>query len=843
MRDGLYPGMTQTEIRRYSISIEIDFEGNSFSGVVSADCVFRAPSDRLELHSMDLEILECTTEAYIPLNHRSDDERNLLVIDLPVNKTSQRITITYRGVLGKEMAGLYRSRLGAGSCAVTQFEERDARRAFPCIDHPGRKSVFDISLIAPGGCSAIANTPAARIDSLDEGRKRYVFETTPPMATYLLFFGVGAFGYIEDTEGRVPIRVAGLEEKVESARGAIRYARDALDFLDSYTGVAYPLPKLDLIAVPDFAYGAMENFGAITYRENYLYLDPEAATLADIQGMANITAHEVAHMWFGDYVTPTDWSYVWLNEAFATYFGVLITDVNHPEWRYLELFVDGKESAMDRDSLYNTVPIEFEEGDFSEIDPSTAPIVYTKAGAILHMMRLNTGDGSFALGVREFLNRFAFGNANTDGFLEAFSSGAGAAASQMLEKWIRTPGLPMVYAERSGDTLLLEQSRFCYRSGDEISGSKETNAALWQIPVTLVAIDESGRRSEISSLLDGKSDSVALPSGTAAYKLNHDQRGYYRSSYARPDLAELISRAQELGNLDRAGLSRDLGAQHLAGMIPTPTLLDYLRNLTADEMSELPIRAALGVLGRCVDLLPGYADDATEIMVPLLSRVVDKIGVEPRPGERPGVARIRLDALWRLLRSGDEEIRTYLVDLFGRLDRFGRAESIEPDLVPLVLKTGAFEQLVDEGWFIRVIEEDSTSETLTKHVLGAIGWYPESRLDSILDYISTKVPARNRHVAVRSLVTNPGSQACLLPWIKRSVNEIRSLHMYAFASVVCSSLPTAGIGQVDETTEVSREAFGNRGIDGPLTMAIEQMIVLDAFVQRNAGPTSIGSAP
>ena len=270
------------------------------------------------------------------------------------------VEIDYTGAINDLMSGFYRSRYVVDGqtryLATTQFEERDARRAFPCVDHPAAKATFEIELLAPEGHIAIANTPVASTESQADGRTLFRFEPTPPMSTYLVYFAVGPFDVEVDTSWRVPISVAVSPGKAPQARQSLEYARKSISYLEELVGFEYPLGKLDSIGVSDFAFGAMENFGAIAYRENLLLTDESSTTRAEVESMMGVAAHEIAHMWFGDLVSPAGWRYVWLNEAFATYFGNLTADHWYPEWRTIARFATGAMSgAMSRDGLPGTV--------------------------------------------------------------------------------------------------------------------------------------------------------------------------------------------------------------------------------------------------------------------------------------------------------------------------------------------------------------------------------------------------------------------------------------------------------------------------------------------------------
>ncbi|HKJ84651.1 MAG TPA: M1 family metallopeptidase, partial [Spirochaetia bacterium] len=315
----------------YRLHLEPDLNSFTFTGTAT---IRFSPSDTapLALDAVDLAVQRCSLRdeaGPIEISWRLDDEK--LILEPATRPTGVcEVEIDYTGAINDLMSGFYRSRYVVDGqthyLATTQFEERDARRAFPCVDHPAAKAVFEIELLAPEGHIAIANTPVASTESQADGRTLFRFEPTPPMSTYLVYLAVGPFDVEVDTSWRIPIRVAVSPGKGPQARESLEYARKSITYLEELVGFEYPLGKLDSIGVADFAFGAMENFGAIAYRENLLLTDESSTTRAEVESMMGVAAHEIAHMWFGDLVSPAGWRYVWLNEAFATYFGNLTAD-------------------------------------------------------------------------------------------------------------------------------------------------------------------------------------------------------------------------------------------------------------------------------------------------------------------------------------------------------------------------------------------------------------------------------------------------------------------------------------------------------------------------------------
>ena len=372
----------------YDLLIKTDMSRFDFAGTLEFGCVAAEPVEFIELNCLELAVWRCwqyVDEQRQPCRFEYRPEQESLRIYLTAATAGPlRLQIEYDGRINDRMAGFYRSRYTfngtAAHIAVTQFQESDARRAFPCIDQPSAKARFHVALESPPELEAFSNMPVAAVTYQANGAKRVRFQQTPKMSTYLLFFGLGRFDRIQGGEDtRVwAMTIPGL---AAFADYGLRFGQKALAYCEDYYAIPFPLPKLDLLAVPDFAFGAMENWGAITFRENLLLNFPDQTSQAGKERICEVIAHEIVHQWFGNLVTPADWKFLWLNESFATYFGYGVVAHYHPDWDIWATFINGQtSSALDRDALQETFPIEIPGGEHVVINSSTAPIIYSKGG-------------------------------------------------------------------------------------------------------------------------------------------------------------------------------------------------------------------------------------------------------------------------------------------------------------------------------------------------------------------------------------------------------------------------------------------------------------------------------
>jgi len=412
----------------YTLRLEPDLDHFTFTGEAEIHLQGSAPSDRIILNALDLTIRTCTLVqdgTPRPCAFALVPEAEQLVVTLPTEASgSVRVRIAYSGEINNRMAGFYRSAYGSEHApqfiGVTQFQESDARRAFPCFDHPVHKATFAIEMRIDPDQTAVSNCAVADTRMLPGGKRRVRFAQTPKMSTYLVFWGVGGFKIAPDAlDPRV--RTVVLPGREAFAAYGLDFGRKALAFCEAYFAVAYPLAKLDLIAVPDFAYGAMENWGAITFRENLLLHDPSTTSRADEERICEVIAHEIVHQWFGNLVTPSEWKFLWLNESFATYFGFGVVAHHYPEWDTWHQFLNTMTApAMDRDALAETFPIEIPGGSHVVINAATAPIIYNKGGGLLRQIEGYIGSDLFRKGLRYYLEQHAYACASSRDLWEAF---------------------------------------------------------------------------------------------------------------------------------------------------------------------------------------------------------------------------------------------------------------------------------------------------------------------------------------------------------------------------------------------------------------------------------------
>jgi tricorn protease interacting factor F2/3 len=803
--------MTDIAPMLYRLRLTPDLERFTFEGRVEIHLCAAQPAAEIVLNAVDLAVWGCRllagTAPAVPCRFRVDPAREELAVLLPQPASGQLVVaVDYTGRINDRMAGFYRSRSTHGGeahvIAVTQFQESDARRAFPCMDHPGRKAAFEIELEVDRRLTAVSNTAIRAQELLENGRKRVIFERTPVMSTYLVFFGVGEFEVLQDPlDPRV--RALTLPGQQKHAGFGLEFGRIALQHSEAYFGIPYPLAKMDLIAIPDFAFGAMENWGAITFRENLLLHHPETTSKAGEERICEVIAHEIAHQWFGNLVTPADWKYLWLNESFATYFGYGVVAHHHPEWEIWPQFLAGTAAAaMARDGLKENVAIEIPGGEHLVINTSTAPIIYSKGASILRQVEGYIGAENFQAGLRRYLGAHAYGCAESRHLWEAFEAVSEKPVVALMQSWIGQPGFPLVTVRREPGALVLSQRRFSYLESDADQH--------WLIPINLALYDGAGRLRRLSVVFEGRQMRVPVDGEPVACKLNAGQTGFYRVAYADPaDLAALgrLVREKTLPPEDRWGLQDDLYARVLSGAVALEEYLDFLKFYQSED-AYLPLTSIAQHLGHAhLVVAPQRRRAIAALAGPWFEGVLGRIGFAPRPGEPQTAAILREQLLADALQYGVVTAENFLLKQFEGLRR---GAAVPADILRAVLQAAAWCGGAEAfAWLERRFRE-SVSEHERLIILAAMGMFrspPE--IARALDFVLAAVPARNQFMPLVAMASNPHAQALLWEWYAARVAEIEQFHPMLYERVVAAIVPACGLGRGDEVRAFFQD-YGRR---------------------------------
>lgn len=662
---------------RYDVELVPDLAAATFSGRVRILLDIDESVEHLVLNAAELEIQSCSVNGSAASFSLDEALERLEVTPaVPLLAGSASLEIAFTGILNDRLRGFYRSTyVGEDGTerviATTQMQSTDCRRAFPCWDEPDFKAVFGITLVVDNSLLAISNAPE-QSSTLDGGGRRVVrFEDTMVMSTYLVAMVVGPLSATApvDVDG-TPVRIVHIPGKESLTPFGMDAAVAGLRFFERFYGIPYPGRKIDLVALPDFAAGAMENLGCITFRESLLLIDPATSTQVEQQRVVDVITHELAHMWFGDLVTMRWWNGIWLNEAFATFMEVDATDTYRPDWKRWTNFALERAAAFEVDSLASTRAVEFEVRSPQDAEGMFDVLTYQKGGALLRMLQQYLGPERFRDGIRHYLSLHAYANTETGDLWDAIEAVTGDPVRRIMDSWIWQPGFPLVSAALDGADLVLQQNRFGYTDAARHDNTR------WLVPVRVLEVDTGESRTVLLS-----ESTTRLPlSGSGAVIVNSGGHGYFRVSYDDTLRMRITPRTLSgLETIDRFNLVADAWAAVIAGRLAAVDFL-ALADSFRDE-TDLAVWQALdaGIRGcdRLVDdaARPALAARIRELVAPALGR----LGWQRSPDEDQLTSQLR-GLLVQMLgaRGGERETIDRCIALFDQ--GLNDPSSVDPEL-------------------------------------------------------------------------------------------------------------------------------------------------------------------
>lgn len=574
--------------QHYDLGLDLNKQDMTFSGEVTIQGKkVGRPSKRFTLHQKGLRVATATITKIdkdqridVPVSrivHQNSYDEVRLHSDEQLYPGTYELTLTFSGDITPQMNGVYPSDFThegtKKQLLATQFESHHAREVFPCIDEPAAKATFSLELITGAGEEVVSNTPVLE-QTTHGSRCVTTFEKTPIMSTYLLAFVVGDMDYKQTQSSTgVTIRAYSTPANVDYLDFALEVARGCIEFYDNYFAIPYPLNKCDLIALPDFASGAMENWGCITFREQTLLVDPAHTTLSTKQYVAMVVAHELAHQWFGNLVTMRWWTDLWLNEGFASWVEYLAVNELFPDWEMWTQFTSSEQQqALRLDALKHTHPIEVPVNDPEEIRTIFDTISYSKGASAIHMLHQYLGPDDFRVGLQHYLKTHAYGNTDTVDLWQALEDSSHKPVRAFMHDWTSQSGFPVVEADVQLPQVNLTQQRFMTQPE-----AGKADKTLWPIPLLLPATVGTETLDTYSTTLDYTDDTV--------FKLNRGQSGFYRTVYNASHLQTLGTyvKKSKLPALDRIGILSDAFEAAKYGYRDTPEALALLENFFAED--------------------------------------------------------------------------------------------------------------------------------------------------------------------------------------------------------------------------------------------------------------------
>lgn len=772
----------------YDIKLHPDLENFTFEGIETIKLSVLKQTKAIILHSKEIEINTADiligdekVFAKISYDIKSETTTFSFPKSIPIGKT--KLTIVFKGILNDKMRGFYRSKYAiAGKeyhMATTQFEATDARRAFPCFDEPAQKAVFHVSLIIPKGKTAISNTLPVSVKEHEAGYEVIKFSPTPKMSTYLLAFIVGDFEFLESkTKRGLKVRVFTTKGKKHQAKFALACAVKTLDFYEKYFDIKYPLPILDMIAIPDFTAGAMENWGAITYRESALLVDEKNSSLSNKQWVALVIAHEIAHQWFGNLVTMEWWTHLWLNEGFASYIEYLAVDKLFPKWDiWTQFSVNDLGIALRLDALAHTHPIEVPVHHPDEIGEIFDEVSYSKGASIIRMLASYLGEKNFRDGLRHYLKKHSYKNTETIHLWDAFEKISKKPVARMMKNWTSKPGYPVVKASMVKNKLVTTQSRFF---ASPISKKKSNDQTKWEIPISfgnqnftqkyfLSRLSQAVEPRMSKFLAKNYATAKKVISTKASLKINYGEAGFFRTAYSKELLEHLRKPIQnkKLSARDRLGVIRDLFALSEAGTVPTTDALEFLSAYKDEDNYTVWVEIASG-LGRLEQIISKTAMKVKldKLIIDLFSPIGRRLGWNKKTNELHTDTLLRSLVVSRLGESGDKKIVSAAKEKFRKMEKM----HVSPDVRSAIYKiVASFGGKKEYQTLIAKYKKETLHEEKNR-IGNALGYFSDTKiLSSVCEFaVGNAVRPQDSIGILSSVGANPAGRDIWLSFVQKN---------------------------------------------------------------------------
>ncbi|KAK6198853.1 alanine/arginine aminopeptidase [Scheffersomyces amazonensis] len=829
----------------YDLTIEPIFENFTFKGEVTIDLHVLERTDYISLNSLQIEIQESKLNDIELKNIQFDVNKQIVTFKLDdhlVEGADAKLYIKFTGTLNEDMAGFYKSSYQENGetkyLATTQMEATDCRKVFPCYDQPAAKAKFTISIITQKELTALSNMDVKETTLIGDDKKLVAFNTTPIMSTYLVAFVVGELNYVENNDYRVPIRVYATSGTENLGVYSADIAAKTLKFFDKKFDIEYPLPKLDMVAIPDFAAGAMENYGLVTYRIVDLLIDPANTNATTQQRVTEVVMHELAHQWFGNLVTMEFWDGLWLNEGFATWMSWYAADSLFPHWKVWESYVSGTlQQALSLDSLRASHPVEVPVKKVDQITQIFDAISYSKGSSLLKMVSKWLGEEVFISGISLYLKRFKWGNTYTSDLWQALSEVSGKDVNNVMNIWTKNVGFPLVKVEEVDDKLILTQNRFL-ATGDV---KPEEDQVLYPIFLgirTSEGIDETIVLSERS---------ITIPKPANFVKINADHSGVYRAAYEPARWAKLgqVGAEGKLTVEDRVGSVSDASALASAGLIESTSLFNLVRTWTAE--SNYVVWDS--ILNKISSIKSVFIFDDESIRKGLDGFVLDliedkfnEIGWEFSDEDDFSSQNLKSTFFASAVSSGHQGAIDFSVKAFDDFVK-GDKKAINPNLRAVIFNYVA--KVGDETTFEHLLNIYKTSESEVRiAALRSLGRFTKPEiLDKVIALLlqTDVIKQQDIYIPMQGLINHKEGSLKLWEWLTTEWDKIYKL-IPPSSSMLGSIITIATSGFTKQEHKDAVEEFfkekDTKGYDQGLARALDRLTIKINSAKRDLGPVT-----
>ena len=826
--------MANTIPINYKLKFEPLFDNFTFNGMEIITINLPRATNSIILDAAELKIKKCHVEQgtkIITAKASLNEKNERLTVKLTKKiKGKAKLCVKFTGVLNDRLLGFYKSQYKDNKgktkyLATTQFEAADARRAFPCWDEPAVKATFDVSLLVDRHYDAISNMSVTSKKTVDS-KILYKFGRTPIMSTYLLYLGVGEFEYLHGRLRNIKIRIVTTKGNKNKGKLSLDFTKKFLSEYEKYFGIKYPLPKLDMIAIPDFAAGAMENWGAITFREAILLYDSKTSSTRTKQYIAEVISHEIAHQWFGNLVTMKWWNDLWLNESFATFMATKIVDKFYPEWDLWDQFLDDAMlQAMSLDSLRNSHPINVDVKHPAQIREIFDVISYDKGGNVLRMLENYVGIENFRKGLKHYLTSHKFSNAEGQDLWNSIGKISHKPVSSMMKTWIDQVGYPVVDVKRENSKISLTQRRF-------LSDGSKLAKGKWAIPIT---IEEGNQQSSI--LLKSRSSKLSLKNTDSNFIINSGRLGFYRVQYDDNTLAELEVLIDEkiLNHIDRWSLQNDLFSYCISG---TKQLQEYLDLTTSyhDEDNYIALRDLAQNLYYLYKLTikEKFSDEIRTYAVQFLGTILDRLGWDSKKHEKHTDALLRSFVITALGKIGDENV---LAESKKRFAKFLKNKnSLTADLQEPVFALIAWQgDKKIHSKLLSLYKKATLQEEKLRYLSAMCNFKQKNLLLKTLEFsLTPAVRSQNIRVPIMSVSANIYGKDILWPWLKKYWKRL--VKKFGVGNPLANRIVASVGGVIDDKQEDDVRTFFKKnpmpGTERILEQTLERVRIRSRFLRR-----------
>jgi tricorn protease interacting factor F2/3 len=766
------------EIKEYNLSLDVDFYSLLFKGheevvVVNSEKDLILDSFGLKINRVEL------VGKNIPFE-QDDSTKKLKIRDLPKDAT---IEIDYEGkVTERALYGVYKSKYGSDYFVTTDFEPNGARLLFPCVDNPSFKAVFSLEVTTQRSLKVISNGKTKVVTDLGD-KTKHVFEKTPKMSTYIFYLGIGNFDQSSIQDKNVEFRIFARPGNAVKGKYALENAAKFLRAYEEYYGIKYPLAKLDLIGLPEYASGAMENWGAITFREIVLLID-ENSSVSNRRRVTSVLGHEIAHMWFGDLVTMRWWNDLWLNESFATFMESKMTDKIYPEWNVTSDFVlEETAGSMHSDSLSSTHPIDAKVNAPEEISQIFDEISYGKGASVLRMIEDWIGKEAFRTGVSSYLSKFKYANAEGTDLWKSLEDASGQPVSETMEVWVKKPGFPIVSLSLDHNKLRFSQERFVLKS-------KNPSSDAWPIPITC-SINHEERKFVMKDRV------LELPvKDVEELKVNLGQTGFYRVLYDQTLYSIIEREFDSLAALDRWGVVSDLFAFLIAARV---TMEQYVKLAKrASNETDYLVADAVTTQLQFLRFLSPENPLVKEIYANHHQTQIKRLGLDSKDGEKDTDKILR----GRIATGLALVDKSFAQELSKRFDRY---ETLDPNL--RVAVAVSFAQTMGSESFDKLVstmKRMGNEADVVKIYFGLTSFRDPKLIEKTLDLcISGEISRADSLYAVIDATQNPYVRETTWNWVQKNFHVFRELFQGTpyVSQLMQEVISKTGIGREEEVKD------------------------------------------